>query len=327
MKNTLYRGFTCCDRPTHRLVKYMSDDSLRESFSGLIALATVARERNFTRAAASLGVSQSAVSHAVRSLEARLGVQLLSRNSRTVVPTELGEQLLSTVTPQLQQIDEELAALSDLRDSPSGSIRITASDHPIRTILAPKLKKLLPRYPDVKVELFADNGLVDIADKQFDAGVRLGDLVGQDMIAVRIGPDIRFTAVATKRYFANRPRPASPEDLNHHCCINFRMATHGELWAWEFEKDGREIQVRVDGQMVFNSIYDCLDAAVSGHGIAFVPEDIAEPYVKSKHLVPVLQEWCAVWPGFHLYYPSRRQPSGAMAILINALRYDPSTGD
>lgn len=302
----------------------MANDLLRESFSGLIAFIAVARERNFTRAAANLGISQSAVSHAVRSLEKSLGVQLLNRDSRLIAPTELGEQLLRTVCPQLQEIDEEMAALSDLRDSPSGTIRITASDHPIRTILAPKLSKLLPEFPDVKVELFADNGLVDIADKQFDAGVRLGAILAQDMIAVRIGPDIRFTAVATKRYFANRPALLHPDDLAEHSCINLRLATHGGLWAWEFEKDGQEINVRVDGQLTFNSIYDCLDAAVAGHGIAFVPDDIAEPYLRSKHLIPVLQDWCALWPGFHLYYPSRRQPSGAMAVLIAALRYDES---
>lgn len=300
----------------------MTDEILRDSFTGLVAFIAVAREKNFTRAAARLGISQSAVSHAVRSLEQKLGVQLLERNSRSVFPTEVGAQLFATVGPQLGEIDEEILALSDLSDSPSGTVRITASDHPIRTVLAPKLKKFLPKYPDIKVELFADNGLVDIADQEFDAGVRLGESVAQDMIAVRISPDFRFTVVGTKRYFANRKVPMTPGDLVTHNCINLRLPTHGGLWAWELEKDGHSLNVRVEGQLVFNSIYDCLEAAIAGHGLAFVPEDIAQPYIASRHLHPVLEDWCAVWPGFHLYYPSRRQPSGAMSLLIAALRYE-----
>lgn len=301
----------------------MRDDILRESFSGLVAFVAVARERNFTRAAARLGLSQSAVSHAVRALEARLGARLLARNSRTVSPTEAGERLLATVAPQLEEIDAEMAALAELRDSPAGTIRITTSDHQIRTVLAPRLKKFLPQYPGIKVELFADNGLVDLAAEQFDAGVRLGERVAQDMIAVRIGPDIRFSVVASKRYFASHPLPAQPDDLMQHNCINLRLPTYGGLWAWEFEKAGRQLNIRVDGQLTFNSIYDCLDAAMAGLGVAYVPEDMALPYIRTGHLVCVLEDWCPYWSGYHLYYPSRRQPSGAMALLIAALRYEP----
>lgn len=301
----------------------MKDDILRDSFSGLVAFAAVAREKSFTRAAAHLGVSQSAVSHTVKALEARLGVRLLARNSRTVSPTEVGERLLRTIAPRLEEIDAEMSALAELRDSPTGTIRITASDHAIRTVLAPRLRKFLPQYPGIKVELFADNGLVDLAAEQFDAGVRLGETLAQDMIAVRIGPDQRFAVVATRRYFASHPQPAQPEDLLQHNCINLRLPTYGGLWAWEFERDGRQANVRVNGQLTFNSIYDCLDAAMAGLGVAYVPEDIALPYIRTGHLVSVLEDWCPYWSGYHLYYPSRRQPSGAMSLLIPALRHEP----
>ncbi|KAF1018814.1 MAG: HTH-type transcriptional regulator PgrR [Paracidovorax wautersii] len=300
----------------------MQDKLLRESFSGLTAFFAVARERSFTRAAARLGLSQTALSHAVRGLEKKLGVQLLTRNSRSVMPTDAGERLLATVVPQFEEIDAEIQALSELRDSPTGTIRITASDHAIRMVLSPKLKKFLPKYPGIKVELFTDNGLVDLAAGQYDAGVRLGEQVAQDMIAVRISPDVRFTAVATKRYFANRAIPKTPEDMIQHNCINLRLATHGGLWAWEFEKGGRQVNVRVDGQLTYNSIFDCLDAAVAGLGLAYVPADMAHPYVRAGHLVPVLDDWVPPWSGLHLYYPSRRQPSGAMALLIAALRHE-----
>lgn len=301
----------------------MKDDILRDSFSGLVAFAAVAREKSFTRAAAHLGVSQSAVSHTVKALEARLGVRLLARNSRTVSPTEVGERLLRTIAPRLEEIDAEMSALAELRDSPTGTIRITASDHAIRTVLAPRLRKFLPQYPGIKVELFADNGLVDLAAEQFDAGVRLGETLAQDMIAVRIGPDQRFAVVATRRYFASHPQPAQPEDLLQHNCINLRLPTYGGLWAWEFERDGRQANLRVNGQLTFNSIYDCLDAAMAGLGVAYVPEDIALPYIRTGHLVSVLEDWCPYWSGYHLYYPSRRQPSGAMSLLIPALRHEP----
>ncbi|MCC5074385.1 LysR family transcriptional regulator [Xanthomonas campestris] len=296
---------------------------LRESFSGMVAFIVVARERSFTRAAAHLGLSQSAVSHAVRALEKSLGVQLLVRSSRLVAPTEAGEHLITTIAPRFEEIDAEIMALSELRDSPTGTIRITASDHSIRSVLSPKLKRFLPKYPGIKIELFGDNGLVDIAADRFDAGVRLGEAVAQDMIAVRIGPDIRFAAVATKAYFKAHPAPKKPEDLIHHNCINLRLPTHGGIWPWEFEKAGREVNVRVDGQLTYNSIYDCLEAACSGLGIAYVPDDIAAPHIAAKQLIHVMKDWSPPWPGLHMYYPSRRQPSGAMALLIAALRYEP----
>ncbi|TKD34284.1 LysR family transcriptional regulator [Azotobacter chroococcum] len=303
----------------------MRDDILRESFGGLVAFVAVAREKSFTRAAAHLGLSQSAVSHAVRALETKLGARLLARNSRTVSPTEAGERLLQSVAPQLEEIDAEMSALSALRDSPMGTIRITASDHAIRSVLAARLKKFLPKYPGIQVELFADNGLVDLAAERFDAGVRLGEIVAQDMIALRIGPDIRFAVVATKGYFARHPLPGTPDDLMQHNCINLRLPTHGGLWAWEFGKDGRQMNVRVNGQLTYNSIYDCLDAAMAGLGVAYVPEDMAQPYIRTGHLVSVLEDWCPYWSGYHLYYPSRRQPSGAMSLLIAALRYEPQS--
>lgn len=301
----------------------MQQKILRDAFQGMNIFFAVAREKSFTKAAAQLNLSQTAVSHAVRSLEQRLGVRLLTRNTRSVVPTEAGERLLESVAPQLAEIDLELAALSDLRDSPTGTIRITASDFAIRTVLMSKLKTFLPRYPDIKVELVADNVLRDLAVDNFDAGVRLGESVAQDMIAVRIGPDAGFAAVATRRYLHDRAHPANPRELTQHNCINLRLPTHGGLWAWEFEKDGHELSVRVDGQLTYNSIFDCLDAAIAGLGIAYVPHELAEPYIKSGHLVWMLQDWSPAWPGLHLYYPSRRQPSGAMSLLIAALRYEP----
>ncbi|GGK06443.1 LysR family transcriptional regulator [Pseudomonas matsuisoli] len=295
---------------------------LRGSFNGLIAFFAVAREKSFTRAGAHLGISQTAVSHSVRALEKRLGVQLLVRNSRTVSPTAAGERLLRSVVPSLEEIDAELEALSELRESPTGTLRITASDHAIREVLAPKLKRFLPRYPGIKVELFGDSKLTDIAADQFDAGVRLGESVAQDMIAVRIGPDVRFAVVATKRYFAEHPIPTTPEELTGHNCINIRLSTYGGLWPWEFEKDQQTVNVRVDGQLTYNSIYDCRDAAVAGLGVAYVPQELALPYVNSGHLISVLEDWCPPWDGYHLYYPSRRQASGAMSLLIAALRYE-----
>ena len=210
--------------------------------------------------------------------------------------------------------------VSELRDKPAGSIRITAPEDALRLLLVPKLKKFLAQYPDIKLELFLDNGYVDLAAERFDAGVRLGESVAQDMTAVRIGPPVQFTVVATKRYFANRSRPQKPADLVGHNCINVRQMTHLSIWAWEFEKGGRQVNVRVDGQLTYNSLFDCLASAVAGLGVAYVPTELAEPYVRAGHLVPVLQDWCPLWSGFHLYYPSRRQPSGAMAMLIAALR-------
>ncbi|WP_449432809.1 LysR family transcriptional regulator [Pseudomonas putida] len=298
----------------------MEHKPLRDAFTGLPIFFAVARERSFTKAAARLGLSQTAVSHAVRALEARLGVPLLARNSRNVTPTEAGEQLLRSVAPQMEAIDNELEALNELRDSPTGTIRISASDHAIRSVLLNKLKTFLPHYPHIKVELFTDNGFVDIVAERFDAGVRMGESLAQDMIAVRIAADAAFALVASPAYLARHSLPEKPEDLLQHNCINIRLPSMGNLWPWEFEKDGHVLNLRVDGQLVFNNSYDCMDAALAGLGVTYMPEDMALAYLQTGELVRLLEDWCPVWPGLYLYYPSRRQPSGAMALLIAALR-------
>ena len=295
----------------------------RGNLDKLLAFLAVARERSFTRAAAQLGLSQSTLSHTIRELEERLGVRLLTRTTRSVSPTEAGERLLRNIGPRFDEIEAELDALSDLREKPAGTIRITVGDHPDKTVLWPKLAKFLRDYPDIKVDIVIDNGLTDIAAERFDAGVRLGEQVAKDMIAVRIGPDVRFAVVGAKSYFAKRPPPMTPQELTGHTCINLRLPTHGGLWAWDFERDGRELKVRVEGQIVLNSIFQVLDAAVDGFGLAYVPEDLAEPHLKNGRLIRVLDEWCPPWPGYHLYYPSRRQPSPAFALLVDALRYRP----
>jgi DNA-binding transcriptional LysR family regulator len=292
-----------------------------ENLKDLMAFLAVAREQSFTRAAAKLGVSQSALSQTIRGLEARLGLRLLSRTTRSVAPTEAGERLVQTLGPRFEEIDAELAALSELRDKPAGAIRITAGDHAIRSVLWPKLAKFLPGYPDIKVEITVDYGLTDIVAERYDAGVRWGEQVAKDMIALRIGPDIRFAVVAAKPYLEKRPLPETPQDLIAHTCINLRLPTYGGLYAWEFEKDGREVKVRVEGQLVFNSIFQILDAALAGFGLAYVPEDLAQPHVAKGRLKRVLEDWCPPWPGYHLYYPSRRQSSPAFALLVDALRY------
>ena len=293
----------------------------RGSLDDLVALVAVARERSFTKAAAKLGVSQSALSQTIRQLETRLGIRLLTRTTRSVGLTEAGERLLHTVAPRLEEIEAGLAAVSELRDKPAGTIRITAGDHAIRSILWPKLEKFLPRYPDIKVELVIDYGLTDIVAERYDAGVRWGEQVAQDMIAVRIGPDLGLAVVGAKSYFARRPPPRTPQDLVGHSCINLRLPTHGGLYAWEFERDGREVRVRVEGQLVFNGIFQILDAALAGFGLAHVPEDLARPHLARGRLQRVLEDWCPPWSGYHLYYPSRRQPSAAFALLVDALRH------
>jgi DNA-binding transcriptional LysR family regulator len=293
----------------------------RESFNDLLAFLAVARERNFTRAAARLGVSQSALSHSVRGLEARLGVRLLTRTTRSVAPTEAGERLLRTVGPRFDEIEVELAALGELREKPAGTIRITAGEHAAEAILWPTLEKLLPDYPDIKVEIVIDYGLTDIVAERYDAGVRFGEQVAKDMIAVRIGPDMRMAVVGAPSYFARRKQPRTPPDLTAHACINIRLPTYGGLYAWEFEKDGRELRVRVEGQLVFNNIALRLDAALAGFGLAYLPEDQVRTHLAEGRLVRVLADWCPPFPGYHLYYPSRRQPRPAFALLVEALRY------
>jgi DNA-binding transcriptional LysR family regulator len=294
---------------------------LGKNTNDLMVFLAVARERSFTRAAAQLGVSPSALSHIIRGLEERLGLRLLTRTTRSVATTEVGERLLRTVGPKFEQIDSELSALTELREKPAGTIRITAGEHAALAVLWPALTTLLPRYPDIKVELIMDYGLTDIVSERYDAGVRLGEQVAKDMIAVRIGPDFCMTVVAAPSYFERKPKPKKPQDLTAHECINIRLPTYGGLYAWEFEKRGRELKVRVDGQLIFNSLALRLDAALAGMGLAYLPEDQVKPYDAKGRLVRVLGDWCAPFSGYHLYYPSRRQPAPAFAVLVDALRY------
>ena len=293
----------------------------RHPIDDLTAFLAVARERSFTRAAAKLGVSQSALSHTIRGLEERLGVRLLTRTTRSVAPTEAGERLVRTVGPRLEEIDAELAALTELREKPAGTIRITTGEHPAEAILWPALAKLLPRYPDIKVELIIDYGLTDIVAERYDAGVRLGEQVAKDMIAVRIGPDFRMAVVGAPSYFAGRPRPKTPQELTAHDCINIRLPTHGGVYAWEFERRGRGLKVRLEGQLVFNNIALRLKAALAGLGLAYLPDDQVEKHLAEGRLIRVLADWCPPFSGYHLYYPSRRQPAPAFALLVEALRY------
>jgi DNA-binding transcriptional LysR family regulator len=292
-----------------------------ENLNDLLAFLTVAKERSFTRAAAQLGVSQSALSQTIRGLEERLGLRLLTRTTRSVAPTEAGERLLRALGPKFDEIDAELAALSDLRDRPSGSIRITTHEHAAETVLQPALLKLLPDYPDIKVELVIDYGLTDIVAEGYDAGVRVGEQVAKDMIAVRIGPDMRMAVVGAPSYFTTRKRPMTPQDLTAHNCINLRLPTYGGLYAWEFEKNGRELRVRVEGQLVFNGTTLILNAALAGFGLAYLPEDQVQTHLVTERLIRVLADWCPPFSGYHLYYPSRRQHTPAFALLVDALRY------
>ncbi|MBY5660488.1 LysR family transcriptional regulator [Rhizobium leguminosarum] len=293
----------------------------RESVNDLMAFLAVAREKNFTRAAAKLGVSQSALSHTVRQLETRLGIRLLTRTTRAVSLTDAGEQLFQGVGPHFDEIDAQLDALTELRDRPAGNIRITASDHAIKWIIWPKLQRFLPNNPDIKVELIRENGLSDIVTERFDAGVRMGEQVAKDMISTRIGPDFPFAVVGTPSYFDSKGVPEHPQDLVRHNCINERLPTYGGFWAWEFEDDGKEIRIRVEGQLAFNNAYQSVAAALDGLGLAYVPEDIALPHIAEGRLRRVLEAFSPHWDGYHLYYPSRRQSSPAFVALVDALRH------
>lgn len=293
----------------------------RRDLNDLLAFLAVARERSFTKAAAKLGVSQSALSHTIREVEERLGVRLLTRTTRSVATTEAGERVLNTIGPLLEDVEAELASLSELREKPAGNIRITAGEHAAKEVLWPALAKFLPKYPDIKVELIVDYGLTDIVAERYDAGVRLGEQVAKDMIAVRIGPDMRWAVVGTPSYFAKRPRPKRPQDLTDHDCINLRMPTYGGLYAWEFEKNGREVKVRVEGQLTFNNLGMRIEAAQAGMGLAFLPEDQVQAHLADGRLIRVLADWCPKSLGYHLYYPSRRQPTPAFGLLVDALRY------
>ena len=292
----------------------------RPDINDILAFTAVARERSFTRAAAKLGVSQSALSHTIRRLETALDVRLLARTTRSVAPTDAGERLLSGIAHHIEDIDREIDALTAGRDKPSGTLRINAGEHAARTVLWPKLDPFLSRYPDIKVEVHLDNSLADIVAGRYDAGVRLGEEVAGDMIAVRIGPDWRMAVVATPDYFRGRETPKSPPDLTQHNCINLRLETFGGFYAWEFERDGRKLNVRVDGQLAFNSSLPILAAALAGHGVAYIPEDMAKPHIAEGRLQQVLTKWCPAFAGYHLYYPSRRQSSHAFQLLVDALR-------
>lgn len=293
----------------------------RQNINDLLAFRAVARERSFTRAAAQIGVSPSALSHAIRGLEERLGIRLLTRTTRSVATTEAGERLLSAIGPRFDEIESELAALSEFREKPAGTIRITTGVHAAETILWPALTKLLPDFPDIKAEISVDPGFVDIVAERFDAGVRLGETVAQDMIAVRIGPDMRMAAVASPSYFAARKAPRTPHDLQTHNCINLRFPTRGGLYAWEFEKAGRSLNVHVEGQLIVNEIAIAREAALDGLGIAYLPDDYVNSEIQSGRLTRILESWSPSFPGYHLYYPSRRQQSPAFALIVEALRF------
>jgi DNA-binding transcriptional LysR family regulator len=293
----------------------------RENLGDLAAFLAVARTGSFTRAAKQLGVSQPALSHALKELENRLGLRLLNRTTRRVSTTEAGERLLRSIAPHFDGIEAGLAALTELREKPAGTVRITTGDHQAETILLPAVAKLLPLYPDLNVEVSVNIGLIDIVAERFDAGVRLGETVARDMVAVRIGPDMRMAVVGSSAYFANRHPPRTPHDLAAHTCINLRFPTHGGVSVWEFEKAGRAVNVRVEGQLIVNDIALARLGALGDAGLAYLPEDYVQPYIESGTLVRVLADWCEPFPGYHLYYPSRRQPSAAFTVLVEALRY------
>jgi len=293
----------------------------RDVLVDLNAFMVVAEERNFTRAAAKLGTSQSALSHAIRRLETRLGVRLLTRTTRSVAPTEAGDKLLTTLGPAFDSIGAQLESLGELRDKPSGTIRITTPEHAATTVLWPVLRRFLRSWPDVHVELSLDSGFSDIVSDRFDAGVRLGEALAKDMIAVRIGPPLRMAVVGAPSWFKGHRAPKTPRDLADHQCINLRQQTSGGLYAWEFEQDGRELRVRVEGQLAFNNVSMVILAAEAGFGLGFVMKDRVTQQLADGALVLVLEDWCPLFPGYHLYYPSRRQPSAAFALLVEALRH------
>lgn len=293
-----------------------------ENYNNLAAFVAVAQERSFTRAAAKLGVSQSALSQTIKGLEARIGMRLLTRSTRSVSPTEAGERLFRTLAPRFEEIEHELGALSALRDKPAGTVRITAGEHAALSVLQPAVNRVLPEHPDINVEIVVDYGLTDIVAEGFDAGVRLGEQVAKDMIAVPIGPMMRMIVVGAPSYFANHPVPLTPRDLTDHRCINIRLPTYGGLFPWEFDRDGREIRVRVEGQVIVNHAGLRLASALNGLGLAYMPEDREVlDLVERGKLVQVLEDWCEPFPGYHLYYPSRRHASPAFGVLLNALRY------
>lgn len=293
---------------------------LKENFNDLISFLVVARERSFTKAAAKLGISQTALSHSIRNLEERLHLRLLTRTTRSVAPTEVGERLVNSLGPHFADIEHELNALGEMRDRPAGKIRINAAEHAIDSIVWPVLKTFLADYPDINVEITMDNALTDIVRRRYDAGIRLGEQLAKDMVAVRIGADMRMAVIGAPSYFKLQGMPATPQELQHHNCINMRLPTLGGLYAWEFKKNQHEIKVRVEGQLIFNSYRQRIDAAVNGLGLAFVPDDTVKQQLANGQLIRVLEEWCPFFPGYYLYYPSRKQHTTAFALLIEALR-------
>jgi DNA-binding transcriptional LysR family regulator len=293
----------------------------RGSLDQLAAFVAVGRERSFTAAAAKLNISQSALSHTIRELEERLGVRLLTRTTRSVSPTEAGERLLRNIGPRLDEIESEVGAVREFRDKPAGTIRITATEFAIDTVLLPKLAPLLKEYPDIKIEMIVDYGLTDIVAQKYDAGVRSGEQVAKDMIAVRIGPDMRVAVVGSPSYFKTRPEPRRPQELIGHSCINLRLPALGNVYAWEFEKGSRELRVRVEGQLTFNGTAQLLNGALAGCGLAYVPEGLVQTHIAKGRLKRVLADWCPPYSGYHLFYPSRRQSSAAFALVVNALRH------
>ncbi|EQA7360402.1 LysR family transcriptional regulator [Pseudomonas aeruginosa] len=294
---------------------------IKRNLNDLLSFVAVAREGTFTRAAAQLGVTQSALSQSISGLEARLQIRLLTRTTRSVSPTAAGERLLNAIGNRFDEIEAELDELSALRDKPSGTVRITCGDHIQRTLLLPRLTPLLLEYPDIKVEFDINYGFRDIVADRFDAGVRLGDTIDKDMIAVPIGPPVRMAVVAAPAYFAAHPKPRSPRDLVDHNCINMRMQSGGGLYAWDFQRKDRHVNVRVDGQLIFNTSPNIVDAALAGLGIAWLPEEEFAPHIEEGRLLRVLENWCSLFPGYYLYYPNRRQPSPAFSLVVDALRY------
>lgn len=300
---------------------------LKENVNDLMSFLIVAKARSFTKAAAQLGVSQSALSHAVRGLEERLELRLLTRTTRSVAPTEAGEQLANSIGPRFAEIEQALLALRDMRARPAGNIRITAGEHAVDYVLWPALKTFLAAYPDINVEITVDNALTDIVSERFDAGIRLGEQVAKDMVAVRISPEMRMVVVGAPAYLTRHGIPQTPQDLQQHRCINMRLPTQGGLYAWEFAQGDRQMRVRVDGQLTFNSLRQRIDAAQQGFGLAYVPEDTVQPALAAGTLIQVLATWCAPFPGYYLYYPTRKQHPTAFALFIEAIRYRQEAGN
>lgn len=292
----------------------------REDLIDMLWFMAVAEERSFTKAAARLGTSQSTLSHTIKRLETRMGLRLLTRTTRSVSPTEAGEKILRSLAPRISEIEQDIDAVLEVRDKPSGTVRITLSDHALESVVWPKLQPVMKDFPDIKIELNANDGFINIVEERFDAGVRLGESLDKDMIAVRISPDWRLVAVGSPGYFEAHGIPQHPQELVTHNCINQRQIRSGGLYAWEFEKDGRELRARVDGQLIFNSSRAQINAAVSGYGIAYLPENLVLDDLATGRLVQVLDEWSPFFQGYYLYYPSKRQNAPAFSVVINALR-------